>query len=172
VQGPEPKTNRSDGCGKYHPLYQEYLDGTLPKTESLELFLHLRDCQDCQARLAALKEVFHLLESLPAVEVPENFDEKVLSAVPYQAYKEMEPLRRERVPVYLAEEFLPATVRAVPTRLAGVALALMAAAGLATARLPEATALLVGLGVVPEVLVRLQRVARRLTLALRRSENS
>jgi len=158
-------------CADFREQIQEYLDGSLPKSRSLELFLHLRVCATCQAQLEEMKRIFHLLDTLPAAEIPADFNEKVLSAVPYQGYKEMAPLRRERVPVFLEEEFLPAVVRAVPFRLSGMTLAIVATAGLVSAWLPDSVSLVVVAGVLPEALVRLQRIARRLTVALRRSEN-
>jgi hypothetical protein len=115
--------------------------------------------------------VFEMLGSLPAAEVPADFDARVLASVPYEAYRAMEPLRRERVPVYLEEEFLPAPVRAVGTRAGGIALAALAAVGLGASWLPDWTAAIAVVGVLPELLVRVQRLARRASLAGQRSES-
>jgi hypothetical protein len=159
-------------CADCQPLFQDYLDGTLPKPKSLELFLHVRECADCQTALEELKQVFQLLESLPEREVPADFNTPVLSSVPYAHYREMATLRQDRVPVFLEEEFLPRPVRSVATRAVGLAVAAGAAFGLAVSWLPDPYVLAVVAGVLPETLVRTQRLARRWTLAGQRSESS
>lgn len=148
---------------------QDYLDGTLEKKRSLAVFLHLRDCAACRAEHDALCAVFTGLEALPALEAPADFDDKVLASVPYAAYQAMASLRRERVPVFLEEAFLPAWLRARATRLAGlgvtaaVAVAVAAGAG-------ESWLLFVGAaGLAPELLCRAQGAGRRLA-GLRRAE--
>ena len=157
-------------CGDCRDELQGYLDGTLEKTRSLGVFLHLRGCAACQAEHDEMQALFGLLESLPRQSVPEGFDGPILASVPLAAYRAMEPLRRERVPVFLTEEALPGFVRAPATRGGGLAIAaiVLAAVGLADAPtwlLPAAA-----LGGLPEVLVRVQGLARRATLALRRAE--
>lgn len=157
-------------CPECREGLQDYLDGTLEKQRSLLFFLHLRECDACRAEHEQLQHLYDLLQSLPDHPVPEGFDEPILASVPYEAYRAMEPLRRERVPVFLEEEFLPAWIRQPATRWGGVAIA---AAGLAAARwlgVPEFTAPVCALGLVPEALVLLQGVGRRATIALRRAE--
>ena len=107
---------------------QEYLDGTLAKQQSLRFFLHLRDCSVCQEEHTRLQGMFEMLDSLPNQEVPADFDDAILASVPYAAYREMEPLRRERVPVYLAEHFLPQIVRSRVTRVSGLGITVVAVA--------------------------------------------
>ena len=151
----------AEACRVTHADLQAYVDGALARERSLEIFLHVRDCAECALALAEMKALFVSLASLPALAVPADFDARVLAAVPYQAYREMEPLRRDRVPVFLEEEFLPAVVRAPGVRLAGAALAVVAVAGLIVGRLPEASLIAAPLGLLPEVLVRVQRLVRR-----------
>lgn len=149
---------------------QEYLDGTLEKPESLRFFLHLRECSDCKVEHDRMEGLFGMLEALPDHEVPADFDTAVLASVPYAAYQAMEPLRRERVPVYLEEAFLPRFVRARLTRLVGFGISAVAAAlvlrGDGAAYLP---AIMVA-GLVPETLVRLQGLGRRALATTRRAE--
>ena len=149
---------------------QEYLDGTLDKNQSLRIFLHLRDCDACRAEHERLQVLFQALDALPDVPVPEGFDETVLASVPYAAYKEMAPLRAERVPVYLEETFLPAAVRAPANRLAGAAVAVIAAGVHWVADGPQWLLAFTAIGLLPELLVRLQGVSRWATLLVRRSE--
>ncbi len=98
---------------------QDYLDGTLEKKRSLSVFLHLRECEACRFEHDALRAVFAGLEALPALEAPADFDARVLASVPYGAYQAMASLRRERVPVFLEEQFLPAWLRARELDAAG-----------------------------------------------------
>jgi anti-sigma factor RsiW len=163
------RTGSSDRCREFGDRFQEYLDGTLPKQDSLALFLHVRECQTCHEQLEETRQVFRLLEALPPVPIPDEFNEKILSSVPYHVYKAMAPLRQERLPVFLEEEFLPAPVRAPATRAAGGVLAALTAGGVAISVLPAAATLAVVVGLLPEALVRLQAAARRLTLAVQKS---
>ncbi|MBK8166579.1 MAG: hypothetical protein IPK64_11590 [bacterium] len=141
---------------------QDYLDGTLEKKRSLAVFLHLRDCEICHREQEALSRVFASLDALPAREAPAGFDAVVLAAVPFAAYRAMEPLRRARVPVYLERSFLPGWLRARVTRVSGTVVAVGAVgawlAGFGPPWLPGVAAA----GAVPELLVRLQGLGRRL----------
>jgi anti-sigma factor RsiW len=163
--------SHSDICRRNQELFQDYLDGALPKTQSLELFLHLRECQKCDAALAELKQVIELLDGLPPAKLPENFDERILASVPYEAYREMEPLRRDRIPVYLEEDFLPAFLRAASTRISGAVVAVAVAAGLAASWLPDPAIVVVIGGLIPEGVVRLQQAARKFSLVSQRTES-
>ncbi len=165
-------TRQPDGprpCAALRAQFQDYLDGALPREGSLEIFLHVRDCADCRLELEQMRALIGRLESLPPIPPPPDFDARILAAVPYEAYRQMEPIRRDRVPVFLEEHFLPAFVRARTTRAAGVALSAIVAAGLAVGWLPDASVALVPLTLAPELLVRLQRIARRRRLAGERS---
>lgn len=141
---------------------QDYLDGTLEKKRSLAVFLHLRDCEACGREHEALSLVFASLDALPAREAPAGFDAVVLAAVPFAAYRAMEPLRRERVPVYLEHGFLPGWVRAGATRVAGLVAALGAVGVWAAGVGPDWLPVVAVAGVAPELLVRLQGLGRRL----------
>jgi anti-sigma factor RsiW len=168
------KNNKPEGplgCDQCRQGLQEYLDGTLEKPESLRFFLHLRECSACQAEHDRLQGLFRMLDSLPDHEVPADFDDAVLASVPYAAYQAMEPLRRDRVPVYLEEAFLPRFVRARLTRLVGSGIAAVSAAlafrGDDSAILP----ILMVAGLLPELLVRLQGLGRRALQTARRAES-
>jgi anti-sigma factor RsiW len=169
MNGSTPHSERPDLCRRYSGLFQDYLDGDLAKPTSLELFLHLRECSACQTELEQTKQVFQALGSMPPVPVPEDFDAKILKAVPYEAYRQMEPIRRDRVPVFLEEDFLPAPIRATTTRWAGGLLAGFATLGLIMDWLPDLALVVVIGGLIPEALVRMQRFGRRLTLSGQRS---
>jgi len=149
-------------CETVRIRLQDYLDHTLPRKESMALFLHVRECDGCREELEAMERLFGFLGDFQPVEAPANFDARILESVPYAAYQAMEPLRRERMPVILEEEALPAFVRAKGVRASGGVVAVLAAVGLATGNLPEGWAALAVAGVLPEVLVRLQNASRRI----------
>ncbi len=153
---------RQDDCSRCRGQFQDYLDETLPRKASMELFLHLRGCDSCRDELEEMKGLFTMLGTLPQTEAPADFDQRVLASIPYAAYREMEPLRRERVPVLLEEESLPAFVRAGATRLVGGVAAVVCAVGLAAGSLPDAAAAVLVIGALPEAVVQLQRFSRRL----------
>lgn len=148
---------------------QDYLDGTLEKKRSLSVFLHLRECEACRFEHDALRAVFAGLEALPALEAPADFDARVLASVPYGAYQAMASLRRERVPVFLEEQFLPAWLRARATRLGGLVVT-AAIAGVFIAGAGRGWLLAPGaVGLAPELLCRMQSAGRRL-IGVRRAE--
>lgn len=152
-------------CRTVHDQLQDYVDGSLARRESMELFLHCRDCADCRRALEATEQFFDMLGELPAIVAPADFDERILASVPYEAYRAMEPLRRERVPVLLAEESLPAFVRSDVTRTVGALLAVVGLGSLTTEFLPGwTTALMVG--IVPAALVGLQSLSRRIYVGM------
>lgn len=156
------KTNReAGGCAETRTRLQEYLDRTLTRRESMAVFLHVRECAACASELEALRGLFAGLDALPEIEAPADFDARVLASVPYEAYREMEPLRRVRVPVILERESLPAWIRATAVRAVGGTAAVLAAAGLLTGALPGVAAAALA-GALPELLVRLQSVSRRI----------
>ena len=171
MYGKKNKPDLALACEECRQGLQEYMDGTLDKPESLRYFLHLRECPGCHQEHDRLQGLFRMLESLPDHEVPSDFDEAILASVPIAAYRAMEPLRRDRVPVYLEEAFLPRFVRARLTRLVGFGIASVAAAlamrGDGSAALP----VLVVVGLLPYMLVCLQGLGRRVLKSTRRAES-
>lgn len=163
--------DRADACPAFRADFQAYVDGDLARERSLEVFLHARDCRGCAAELAAVKALFAQLKALPPVTPPADFDARVLASVPYAAYRAMEPLRRDRVPVFLEEDFLPAPLRAPLVRGAGVVLAIVSGAGLLSGRWPDLFVVPLLGGLLPEAVVRLQRLARRRYGHVQRSES-
>lgn len=150
---------------------QEYLDGSLPKKQSLAFFLHLRECDACQAEHDRLQGLFQLLDALPPQPVPEGFDEKVMAAIPLQAYRDMEPIRRARVPVFLEEDALPQFVRSPVTRVSGLIIAAAGATAVWGFSGPQMLVALGAAGLIPEFLVRIQGLGRWATLVVRRTES-
>ena len=159
-------------CGACRDQMQEYLDGTLDKTSGLSVFLHMRDCADCQAEHDRLVGLFQLLEGLPDHEPPADFDQKILASVNYEGYKAMEGIRRARVPVFLEEESLPAYVRAPVTRIAGLVVAAGAVGAQLTLDFPASLSVAVVVGAMPELMVRLQAVGRRVAVGMTRARDT
>lgn len=162
--------NPSLDCAGCADLLQEYVDGSLSRDISLRVFLHVRECGSCARSLAQWQGLVQALGQLPRVAPPADFDQRILASVPYASYRDLAPLRQDRVPVYLQESYLPAAVRAAGVRLGGLALAVGCGLAVGAGQLPPVAMLGVGVGVLPEVLVRLQDLARRVALGLRRSE--
>ncbi|MBE0564356.1 MAG: zf-HC2 domain-containing protein, partial [Krumholzibacteria bacterium] len=123
MEGRNDRDGMTLACADCRGDLQEYLDGTLEKTRSVAVFLHLRACEGCRREHAGLQALFGLLGSLPPRPVPEGFDAPILASVPLAAYRAMEPLRRERVPVFLEAEALPGFVRSRAVRAAGLVVA-------------------------------------------------
>lgn len=157
-------------CLECHEGLQEYLDGTLDKQRSLSFFLHLRDCTACRTEHDRLQSLFGLLDGLPDHPVPEDFDAAILAAVPYEAYREMEPIRRERVPVFLEKEALPTWLRSPVTRGVGLTVAAVAVTAGVALDAPGSLVAVPVIGVLPEAIVQIQALGRRLTLSMRRAE--
>ena len=150
----------NDTCRQVEERLQAYVDGDLPSREATSVYLHLQECPACAAAERELRALVALLDSLPRPEPPPDFDARVLAAVPLDRYREMAHLRRPRVAVWLEPETLPAWVRSRKVRLAGV---LAAAAGAALAVTTNTGAAWWAVaGVVPELLMRLQALGRRL----------
>jgi len=159
------ETNQPLECGPCRDSLQEYLDGTLEKTLSLQLFLHLRDCEGCQAEHDQLQSMFQLMDNLPDMPLPANFDDKILASINLEGYRAMENIRRERVPVFLEEAFLPAALRSRVTRFGGVGVSALALVANFTMGGSSYLPLVAVVGLVPELLVRLQGIGRRVVLA-------
>jgi len=159
------ETNQPLDCGPCRDSLQEYLDGTLEKNLSLQLFLHLRDCEECQTEHDQLQGMFQLLDSLPDHPVPAGFDENVLASVNFEGYRAMESIRRERVPVFLEEAFLPAAIRSRVTRFGGLGVSALALVAQFTLGGSSYLPVVVAAGLLPELLVRVQGIGRRAILA-------
>ncbi len=153
-------------CRQACDRMQDYLDQTLPKRESLAVFLHVRECGGCRAQLETLQALYARLGDLPPLEAPADFDARILAAVPYENYRAMAPLRSPRVPILLEHESLPAWLRSRSVRLVGL-LAAAAALTAAASGIAEGTAAwtVAGVGCLPELSVRLQNLTRRVYVA-------
>jgi len=156
-------------CAECRARLPMYADGGLSKPDSLQVFLHVRECSACARDLARHEQLISELQSLPRREPPPEFDARILASIPYDAYRAMADLRGPRVPVLLAESALPAWMRSPKTRLAGVLVAAAAVVSRATGGPPEVAGVLIAVGLLPEFLVRLQAVGRRLVLGLRQA---
>lgn len=153
-------------CGECQERLQDYLDQGLARSESMRVYLHVQDCQDCTARLAELELLVSQLEDLPERPVPDDFDARILASVPYESYRAMAQLRAPRVPVFLEREALPAWILSPVNRFGG----LIVAAGVVGAILADVAdprlAIAAGAAVVPQTLVWAQALARQVIRAV------
>jgi hypothetical protein len=83
----------------------------------------------------------------------------------------MEPIRRERIPVYLEEEFLHPALRSIPVRAAGALCAVTGVVLGPVLGVLDSVSLVSLVGFLPEALVRLQMLGRRAALGVQRSES-
>ncbi len=147
-------------CSECQQRLQDYLDDGLERRDSMQVYLHVRECEACAAQFTSLEALVAQLEGLPDHDVPSDFDARVLASVPYDSYRAMAALRAPRVPEFLEREALPAWVRHPATRTTG----LVMVAGVVAARLAgfeaDAGLLIAAVGALPEVLIRVQDVAR------------
>ncbi|PIE75739.1 hypothetical protein CSA17_05890 [bacterium DOLJORAL78_65_58] len=84
----------------------------------------------------------------------------------------MEGIRRARVPAFLEEESLPAFVRARGIRIAGLVLAVTAVGARFVLDAPTYLDAAAVVGILPELLVRLQAVGRRVALGMAWARNT
>lgn len=62
-------------------LLNEYADGALSSSKTVELEAHLAGCLECQSRLAEIHFVFQALEELPEAPLEADLAEGVLTAI-------------------------------------------------------------------------------------------
>lgn len=79
---------------RWKDMVQDYLDGTLSRTQALQFYLMVRREPELRAELEAHRSLQHALESLPVPEPPEGFDARILASVPYDRYRNAPPRPR------------------------------------------------------------------------------
>jgi anti-sigma factor RsiW len=156
-------------CAECQDRLQDYIDDALSRPDSMQVYLHVRDCEPCAEALGALEALVERLEGLPARPAPDDFDARVLAAVPYDSYRAMANLRAPRVPVLLDPETLPAWVRHGATRTVGGVVGAGSLAAWLTVMPEPALLVVAGIGLVPELVVRLQMAGRLVVQATRRA---
>jgi len=167
MSGPHSRQEPHLTCDECQQQLQEYHDGTLARAQSMRVFLHLRDCDGCQAELDRLQRLIGALETLPSREPPADLDQRILASIPYEQYRAMAALRAPRVPVFLEAEALPAWLRARAVQGTGAAVAAAALGARFADLAPDAVLIVAAVGLVPAVTVGLQAVARRLVAGAR-----
>lgn len=162
MSGPSNRPTNELTCVECREWLAGYLDEGLGKAESMQVFLHVRACADCAAALARQQRLIDQLQALPRRQPPAHFDAKIMASVPLASYRAMAELRRPRVAVLLDAETLPAWVRSAAVRGTGVAVAALAVAGQLAGVLPAGVVTVAAVGLLPEAVVRLQALGRRL----------
>jgi len=148
-------------CKSFVEKLQQYVDKDLPNEESMSMFLHARDCTDCSAELEHLERICSSMNNLAEIQAPEDFDQKILSSIPYNSYKAMAGIRQPRIPVILDEEIIPEIVRSPLTRGICSSIAVLSVAGLLSGWLDSTGVLILVAGAMPEFLVRIQSIFRK-----------
>lgn len=80
----------------------EYLDGDINTTHEEEMKQHLHSCESCQTHLKELKNVVHLLQTLPTVQIPLGFKERVMEKLPKPKLKMKETHWLRKYPLLIA----------------------------------------------------------------------
>lgn len=153
-------------CSECQERLQDYLDNGLERRASMQVYLHVQDCDDCAAQLAELELLVSQLEALPERHVPDDFDARVLASIPYDSYRAMASLRAPRVPVFLEREALPAWVTSPVSRFGGLAVAAVACGAYLTIAPSDGVLAVAALAAVPQTLVWLQTLARNVARAV------
>jgi hypothetical protein len=66
-------------CKKAENLMQGYLDGDLDEKQKIEFEEHLIKCQPCKVEYNEIKRVLEMLNSLPEMELPDNYRRELRS---------------------------------------------------------------------------------------------
>jgi len=153
-------------CSECQERLQDYLDHGLERRESMQVYLHVRECADCAAELATLESLVAQLDGLLERDVPEDFDARILASIPYESYRAMASLRAPRVPVFLEREALPSWLTHPAVRLGGLAVT----AAIVAARLGgvagDPILAIAAMSATPQALVWLQTAARNVARAV------
>ena len=64
-------------CKKVRVRLSSYLDGELPKEESIRIESHLQACPRCAEELDSLNAMGRLLDGLPGMEIPPGFEQRL-----------------------------------------------------------------------------------------------
>lgn len=80
----------------------EYLDGDISSAHEQEMQQHLHSCVDCQRHMNELEHVVHMLKTLPAVQVPYGFVERVMAMLPKATIRTGKPSWFRRHPLLMA----------------------------------------------------------------------
>ena len=68
-------------CEKAKEVFSEYLEGTIEPPLAVALRNHLSECSECRFAYAQFEAAWQVLNSMPAVEVPTDFHNKLMERV-------------------------------------------------------------------------------------------
>lgn len=68
-------------CEDANVLITNYIDNEIEESQLLELEKHLESCADCKELFNDIKDVVSQLQSLPPVELPEDFHESLMNKI-------------------------------------------------------------------------------------------
>lgn len=74
-------------CSKMTDLMMKYLDKDISETELKELEKHNLSCKSCNNEFNSLKIAMDLVEALPDIEPPYNFEMKVMEKIEKRRYR-------------------------------------------------------------------------------------
>jgi RNA polymerase sigma factor (sigma-70 family) len=98
------------GCKEYQKDYIDYLQGSMDRSDKIDLEVHIYHCQNCQEDLATFQEVMltmvNLTEKLGDLHVPSGFMEKVKVRLAEDEKRKQQKLKkRKRMGLIFASVF-------------------------------------------------------------------
>jgi RNA polymerase sigma factor (sigma-70 family) len=99
------------GCKEYHKDYIDYLEGSMDRSDKIDLEVHIYHCQYCQEDLATFQEVMltmlNLTEKVGDLHVPSGFMEKVNERLEEDEKRRQQKLKkRKRMGLVFASVFV------------------------------------------------------------------
>ena len=79
------KSEEKKNCDRYRILIQEELDGVLDSAERGSLSSHLEGCLSCRREKERMREIFRSLDNMRRVDVPVDFNKKVMAGMESRA---------------------------------------------------------------------------------------
>jgi DNA-directed RNA polymerase specialized sigma24 family protein len=100
-----------NGCKEYHKDYLDYLEGSMDRSDKIDLEVHIYHCQNCQEDLATFQEVMltmlNLTEKVGDLHVPSGFMEKVKARLEEDEKRRQQKLKkRKRMGLVFASVFV------------------------------------------------------------------
>jgi anti-sigma factor RsiW len=71
-------------CKEAKGYIHEYMDGQLDGTRTRFLLQHVRDCSQCERKMAALEKTEALIRTLRPIAAPDGMKDKIMASIPQE----------------------------------------------------------------------------------------
>jgi len=68
-------------CRQSRKLIDLYLDGEADVSQTKRMFLHMKECRECQARFEEVEKLHNTIKSVPDAELPAGFRNLVMESI-------------------------------------------------------------------------------------------